>query len=331
MSESGDFTPAHWGGGGHDFKSAYRAYDKHAGRSYAVAKDAGKKLADLLPKKLSTNSTAPLVIVTDQTGSMGDWPKVIFSKLPYLELEGQEYLGKDMEISWCAIGDANNGEDYAVQARPFTKGTALKDRLKELIIVGDGGGGGCESYELAALYLSHNAEMPNAIKPICIFIGDEEPYETVSSEMAEIYAYTKLQKRLTVKQVFDELKSKFAVYMIRKPYNSSDGDSMSDFDKKATKCWSDLLGADHVALLPKPERVVDVIFGILAKETGRIPYFREELEERQLPDKNGAAKVKTVYKSLDTVHALPKPADGAATGKSKTKGLGGGTPTKPLM
>lgn len=331
MSESGDFTPAHWGGGGHDFKSAYRAYDAHAGRSYASAKSAGKKLADLLPKKLSTDSSSPLVIVSDQTGSMGDWPKVMFSKLPYLELEGQEYLGKDMEIAWCAIGDAHNGEDYAVQARPFTKGTELKTRLEELIIVGNGGGGGCESYELAALYLANNVEMPKAIRPICIFIGDEMAYDTVSPDMAETYAYTKTQKHISVKEVFDALKKKFAVYMIRKPYESMSGDSMSNFDKQATKFWSDLLGADHIALLPQPERVVDVIFGILARETVRIPYFREELEARQLPDKNGKTKVETVYKSLRTVHALPKPAPGSTSGRSKTKGLDRGKDAKPLM
>ncbi len=333
MSESGDFTPAHWGGGGHDFKSAYRAYDAHAGRSYAEARSASKKLGDLLPATLSTNSSAPLVIVSDQTGSMGEWPKVMFSKLPYLELEGQEYLGKDMEISWCAVGDAQNGEDYPVQARPFTKGTALKDRLNEIVIEGKGGGGKHETYELAALYLARNVEMPKAIrKPICIFIGDEEPYDAVSPDMAKAYAYASIEKRMTVKQVFDELRAKFSVYIIRKPYERSSGDSMSPFDQEATAMWAELVGgADHVAYLPQPDRVVDVIFGILAKETGRISYFREELEARQLPDAGGKAKVDTVYKSLKTVHMLPKPGDGTPTSHSKTRGLGGGTPTKSLL
>jgi hypothetical protein len=29
---------------------------------------------------------------------MGDWPATMFSKLPYLENEGKEYLGEDFEI-----------------------------------------------------------------------------------------------------------------------------------------------------------------------------------------------------------------------------------------
>lgn len=332
MSEAGDFTPAHWGGGGHDFKSAYKAYDVHAGRSYDTAKKAGKKLADLLPKKLSTKSSAPLVIVTDQTGSMGEWPKVMFSKLPYLELEAQEYLGKDMEISWCAFGDVPNNENYPVQARPFTKGTDLKPKLMELVIEGNGGGQVHESSETIALYLAHNVEMPNAVKPVCIFITDEMSWDSVPPDQAKEFAYVAIEKRMTAREIFDALSRKFSVYVILKPYNVGSGDD-DGTNKEVRNSWVKLLGADRVAALPDPSRVVDTIFGILAKETGRIEYFREELEQRQLPDKDGKAKVATVYKSLKTIHALPKPADTAkpAAGHSKTKGLGGGKPTKSLM
>lgn len=332
MSESGDFTPAHWGGGGHDFKSAYRAYDAHAGRSYASARSAGKKLGDLLPKKLSTQSTAPLVIITDETGSMDEWPKTMFSKLPYLELEAQEYLGKDMEISWCAFGDAHNGEDYPVQARPFTKGTDLKPRLMEIVLEKQGGGQLHETSELIALYLAHNVEMPNAIRPIAVLITDEKPWESVSVDMAEEFAYVKTEKTMTAKQIFDALKAKFAFYVVLKPYNVGSGDD-DPTNKEVYNTWAKLVGSDHIAALPDPNRVVDTIFGILAKETGRIEYFRDELEARQLPDKGGRTKVETVYKSLKTVHALPNPGDvgKSSEGHSKTRGLGGGKPTKSLM
>ncbi len=333
MSEDGNFTPAHWGGGGHDFKDAYSAYDQYAGRSYETAKLKQKDRKDLLPAELTTNSSAPLVIVTDQTGSMDEWPKIMFSKLPYLELEACEYLGRDMEISWCAVGDAQKGEDYPVQGRPFTHGTDLKTKLMEIVLEGKGGGGGNETYELMALYLARNVRMPRAIRrPICILIGDEIPYDMISPELAATYARVKLSQPISTHEVFEELRRKFSTYIIRKPYYTSNGDSMSSFDKKAIDLWAQLLGgADHVAFLPQPERVVDVIFGILAKETGRVGYFREELEQRQLPDAGGDAKVKTVYKSLKTVHALPPPKAGGSANLSKTHGLGGGTPTKPLM
>ena len=305
MSESGDFDPGPWAG--HDFKSAYQRYDSHVGRSYADAAADSKPALDLIEKSIKTNCTNPLVIWSDVTGSMGEWPKVMFSKLPYLELEAKEYLGKDLEIAFGAIGDANKNDKYPLQIRPFTKGTALKTRMEELVIEGGGGGGGDETYELAGLYSLHNISMPNAVKPILIIIGDEKPYDTISTEMAEKVALVKLEKRASTSEVFERLKDKFSVYLIRKPYNAVAGDAMSDEDKEFRKRWIALLGADHVVELPDAKRVVDVIFGILARETGRIEYFREEIEGRQDAD-----QVKTVYKSLATIHKLPaagKPVD----------------------
>ena len=69
MSESGDYSPGVWAG--HDFSSARRAYDAHAGRSYSDAVTAKKVTKDLIAENVTTNSTAPVIIVTDQTGSMG--------------------------------------------------------------------------------------------------------------------------------------------------------------------------------------------------------------------------------------------------------------------
>ncbi len=294
MSESGDYSPGVWKG--HDFNSARKRYDNHVGRSYADAKVEKKTQKDMIPKSMETKSQSPLVIVCDQTGSMGDWPATMFSKLPYLELEGQEYLGKDMEISWAAIGDAHNNEDYPLQGRPFTKGTTLKTELEKLVIEGKGGGQYHETYELAALYYARNVSMPKAIRPIIIFIGDEMPYDTVTEDDAQTYSLVKTEKSLSVKEIFQELQAKFAVYVILKPYNLDSGDNDS-MNQQVYKTWLELVDGDHIAVLPDPQRVVDIIFGILAKETGRVEYFREEIEGRQKPD-----QIKVAYKALTTIH-----------------------------
>ena len=170
MSEAGDFDPGPWQG--HDFKSAKKKYDVHVGRSY---QDAVKKKVnpnDLVPSTIATDSKAPLVVACDVTGSMGESPATIFSKCPYLDLEGKEYLGDDMAISFAAVGDAYS-DQYPLQVQPFDHGLKLKKCLKELIIEGGGGGQSKESYELAALYYARNVDMPNAINPIFVFIGDE--------------------------------------------------------------------------------------------------------------------------------------------------------------
>ncbi len=291
MSEAADFDPGPWRG--HDFKAARVVYDRHAGRSYAEAVAQNKSTKDLVPPSLLTQSRSPLVISIDVTGSMEEWPATIFSKLPYLELEGKEYLGEDMEISFSAIGDATKGDRYPLQVRPFTKGTVLKEELKNLVIEGGGGGGGEESYQLAALYYARKVSMPNAIQSIHIFIGDEQPYQVVDPNEAKNFAYEDLHQRLSTRDIFEELKQKYSVYIIRKPYLG--------IDSIIQDHWEKLLGVDHIAPLPDPNRVVDVIFGILAKETARVNYFKTEIEGRQSP-----AQIAAVYKSLETIHALPK-------------------------
>ncbi|MFX5476466.1 hypothetical protein ABTD55_21345, partial [Acinetobacter baumannii] len=77
--------------------------------------------------------------------------------------------------------------------------------------------------------------------------------------------------------------------------------------------WEKLLGDDHVVMLPEASRVVDVIFGILAKETGRVDYFTKELTDRQDPD-----QVTTVMKSLHKVTGK-SPSKKSTAGKSITR------------
>ena len=328
MSETADFDPGHWKG--HDFSSARKVYDKHVGRSYGDAVKSGVKMKDLVPESITTNSPAPLVILCDVTGSMGEWPATIFSKLPYLELEGQEYLGKKMEIAWGAIGDAQCRDKYPLQMRQFTKGTKLKKELEKLVIEGGGGGGMRESYELAALYCARNIEMPKAINPICIIIGDEGFYDVVNKEDGKKFAFSSLQSRITGKEIFEELKRKFSVYLIRKPYDRyrTKGDDMSPNDRTIYAQWEKVLGTDRIVMLPEAGRVVDVIFGILANETDRVSYFKDELTERQKPK-----QVETVMKSLKTVHRVSAKDDPKLlkSGKSVMRKTSKGKKTKSLL
>src|SRR5688572_20442897 len=110
MAEGDDYTPAPWAQQ-HDFSSARKTYDQHAGRSYADASRANVSAADLVPASIATKSAHPLLIRCDVSGSMGGWPNTIFSKLPYLEHEVKtEYLGTDAEISFGAFCDT--GDSY---------------------------------------------------------------------------------------------------------------------------------------------------------------------------------------------------------------------------
>lgn len=320
MSEAGDWDPGPWRG--YDFRSARKVYDAHVGRSYDDAVHKSVKLENLIPASLKTDARSPVVIACDVTGSMGEWPATIFEKLPLLDLEGKEYLD-DLAISFAAVGDAYYNDRYPLQVQEFGRGKELTDRLKALVIEGGGGGSVQESYDLPALYYAHNVKMSKANKPIFIFIGDEKFYPLVDQEQAKSIAQVSLEKKITSKEAIDQLKKKFSVYAIRKLYYGSSGDGMSEEERVIQQQWEDYLGADHVAILPEARRVVDVILGILAQETGKVPYFNKELGERQTD-----AQVKTVLKALKTIHHPKLLAD---PGKSVMRRTGKAGKTKSLL
>lgn len=336
MTEFADYSPASWRG--HDYgsaRSAYNDYDTHTKRSYSDAKASKKTRKDLVAPALYSKAIATALFWTDVTGSMNEWPTTIFSKLPFLELESRVYLGSDLEFAFAAVGDATC-DDYPLQVRPFAKDADLETRMKELVIEGGGGGQTTESYELGALYSLRNVSMPNAVNPILIFIGDEQPYDFVDPEQAKTYARVEIVEHIPTHKIFEELKRKYAVYFVQKPYGVSGTpreNRMSDIDQRVYRAWLSLIGEDHIAFLPDAGRIVDVILGIFAKETGKIPYFHKEIEERQRPE-----QVKTAYKSLETIHAaLPEPSKEDGGGKpalespSRMHKLGKGKKSKPLL
>ena len=317
MSEMGDsYDPGPWKG--FDYKSARATYDNDAGRGYTGTSGSRKSTASrtidsLVPEKLTTDARSPLVVLVDGTGSMGEFPKVMFEKLPLLDLGISDYL-EDSEIAFSMIGDAGS-DKYPLQVQPFKKGKELVTSLNSLIIEGGGGGNQQESYELGALYFARNVEMPKAVKPVLIYVCDEGIYPSVDKNWAEQYARVSIENSIKTKALFDELKNKYSVYCIRKHYNGGlDGEQMTGSNLAIHKQWEEYLGSDKIAILNDPRRVVDVIFGLLAYETGKQDFFKKELSHRQTPK-----QVAAVMKSMLTVGKDRKMLPPAGKSVLKTK------------
>lgn len=315
MSESSDYQPAPWAVSSHTTFAAARAvYGRDvvaAGPSRAAASGAAK---DQVPAVLTTQASRPVIIVTDGTGSMGEWAALIFGKLPYLVHEAKQYCGPDVEVCFACIGDYDS-DNLPLQVRPFDRDEGLVTQMKELNPEGGGGGGLSESYALAALWLARNCQMPNAKgKGICIFIGDEAP-KAVKVREAGTYGIH-LQQDMPYDEAFAELKRVCDTYCILLPY--SRGQVTSRESQQMARIWQPLVGEANLARLEDPDRVVDTVFGFLGRATDKEGYFRAELMSRQRPD-----QVDTVLRALypgvppKTLLALPAPADG----NSVTRGV----------
>ena len=336
MSEDNDYTPApHYSKSHSTFNNAYDAYTRSTARTYSSAKSKGKTVVDLVLPSISTDAKVPIVVLVDGTGSMGKWPAKMFSKMPYLEHETHEYFGDDFEFAWGVIGDYIS-DTYWFGIRPFSKKEKIKENLEELVLEGNGGGDSHESYAHGALYCARNVEMPNATKPILIMIGDEGFHDRIGKEEAKVLNVDLGEEySISGKEVFEELHKKFSCYLIRKPYyGKSFPDNLDDMpanEKRLEAQWKDVFPEDRIIRLPDADRIVDVIFGIFARETGRVDYFKDEIEDRQEP-----GQVNTVYKALKTVHVdvlgdSNDPPKMLKSGHSKLRGVSGGKKTKSLM
>lgn len=255
-------------------------------------------------KNIKTESKLAAVLVVDVTGSMREWPKLIFEKLPTLYNEANvalqgidpKELGEDsdieqkLELSIIAIGDAK-GDSRPLQVVDFCKGSDLVDKVNELYPEGGGGGNIVESYDLAAYFLANHCETPNCAKPICIIAGDEGFYDKVSKRYVRDLIGDKLETDLDTIVVLNELKEKFDVYILR-PEPMYDAGTYKGIQKQ----WEDAIGAQRVLRMEDPRRLVDCIIAVSSYAADNINCGKALLKRRQTPE-----QVKQV---LATLHPL---------------------------
>lgn len=323
MSESGDYTATSWVST-HDYGTARATYTSSVvNRSYANATAARTAARDLVKTGIKIDSPT-LIIVTDVTGSMGQWPAVMFGKLPYLMHELKVYLGENAKLLIAAVGDATS-DSYPLQIHePRTTFDEAKEALSSLVIEGGGGGTKKESYELAGGYFLHDVDVARDVRPILVFIGDEAPYGNLTASQLESLGVSNAQD-MTTAELFRQLNEVYDVHLIHKPYSHYVSSPVTEEVKAA---WLPLLPPEHIHPLREPERVVDTLFGILAGATEKVDEFVGELTARQTPE-----QVKTVLTSLNGYFTTITSSSPKAlrSGKSTMHKLGSGKPSRPLL
>ncbi|MBI4602997.1 MAG: hypothetical protein HY721_13650 [Planctomycetes bacterium] len=277
-----DFRSA--GKGRHSFTDARRAYGVPDGsppadpRAYAGRPGAAEWPIPFTFRAgdIETDSPRPLVVAIDTTGSMKEWPRIFFEKLPLLYGEAEKHL-EGCAISFQLVNDYYaDGPDACFQPAPFARGPALDELLSRLRPIGGGGGQATESYEVAAAWNAVRLKAPVAVmKPVFVFLGDEAPFAEVPPEVrAELGIESPRSS-----DAFRALQALAEVYLVRKPYQAVE----SSIDASIVEVWTGSIGLDpdRIVTLDDPRRVVDVILGILSVVTGRESDFVRELTSRQ--------------------------------------------------
>jgi len=235
------------------------------------------------PKRFSTDKLVsthkhPIVFALDVTGSMGDWPKIIYDKMPmfYGQIMMLGYLS-DPSISFCAIGDATC-DKAPLQVTEFGQGKEIDQLIAKMYLEGGGGGNDYESYELSAYFYAFHTELQNTELPFFFVTGDEHFGSTIYlKEIQNVMGATPQQFPATGKEVWQQLKKKFEVFHVHRTGRT-----------EVYNKWCDAIGKERVLQVTTPKAVIDVILGAIAiaSKTRTLQTYLEDMKKRgQTPDR----------------------------------------------
>lgn len=200
-------------------------YDRFAASQGAAAPTSIRELVKPLGRSLDClddspdKPSTPIVVAFDVTRSRGDDVKIIFDKLPMLigQAIGKNYV-ENPKISFCAIGDATDGDKAPLQVGSFQSDTTLDTIMANMWLEKGGGGSGQESYELAAYMYARHSRLDSLSKRgekgYFFFIGDEGFYPAVSAPQVSRIIGDSLTADIPTKSIFDELREKYEVFYI---------------------------------------------------------------------------------------------------------------------
>lgn len=254
------------------------------GYSDVAAKNVGKSSSlhsSLDPKRwkdepLVCDKANPIVFALDVTGSMGDWSKIIYDKMPmfYGQLMMQKYL-VDPSISFCAVGDYTS-DTTPLQIAEFGQGNEIDQLISKIYLEGKGGGGYSESYEFPAYFYLKQVELQNSELPFFFITGDESYYEEINPQYIEKHIGLIEKSQVHSHDVWEGLKKKYNTFLIKKTYKKP------NFEKAIKKQWIAALGEERVLYIHTPKACIDVILGAIALTSGTrtLDQYLKDMKER---------------------------------------------------
>ena len=141
----------------------------------------GLKVRESRDSDVHPNSIG-IIFALDETGSMGDIPELLARKeLPtFMETLIDGKFVADPQVMLMGIGDATTGEAAPLQVGQFECEAGLMDKwLTGIFLVGQGGGNGGESYDLAFYAAARHTSMDcweKRGKKGYLFVTGDEPH-----------------------------------------------------------------------------------------------------------------------------------------------------------
>lgn len=186
---------------------------------------------------------------------------------------------EDPSLSFCAVDDT--GDRAPLQITDFGQGVQIDQLISKIYL--ESGGSGTEdrheAYELSAYFYLRQCQLTNVEIPYFFITGDEHFYSRVRAKivkdvmgmaMSEEPSFFDKVKNFFGKTegkdcssvtIWRELKKKFNVFHLHKPYRSQ-------IEKGELADWVDALGQESILEMKTPKAVIDVILGAIALTSG---------------------------------------------------------------
>lgn len=214
-------------------------------------------------------TSVPIMVAFDQTGSMGQIPVVLQTKLAdlFALLLRKGYV-EHPQLSIGAYGDMKNRERAPLQVGQFESDNRADETLDNLYLEHNGGGNMGESaagvWLYAALHTATDAWDKRGKKGYLVTIGDEKTHGvTVDQWRTYVDPDTKLEKDLTPQEVADKAKERWEVYHL--VIDNGEARMQGSYED-----YSRLLGKDHVIVLEDEASVCETLALLIGMAEGMI-------------------------------------------------------------
>lgn len=197
-----------------------------------------------------------IAVIFDETGSMGNVPRVLQTKLGALmKVLIQKGYVAHPQILFGAVGDAYS-DIVPLQIGQFESGLEMDDDLAKLYLEGNGGGQVHETYELGMYFMARHTQIDcydkRGQKGYLFTIGDEKPYDVIRRQHVKDLMGDDLEQDIRIEKIVAEVQQRYEFFHII-PTNTSHGGN-PDIQAR----WKKLLG-ERVILLENAEAVCETI------------------------------------------------------------------------
>ncbi len=246
---------------------SHRVDEKLDPRNVKVGKGerVGMQLRESIISDANPNPT-PIILGLDVTGSMGQVAhQIAVDELPKLMTQIHETnVVSDPHVMFMGIDDVFAQGHGALQVSYFEPDLRIVEQLRKMWLVGNGGGNGSESYDLAWYFASRYTYLEGLEKQgrkgFLFTFGDEPaPYQPLTPNELETIFGPGVYEKTTPQAILEQAQKKFNVFHI----NVERGRVYPD----VRSSWTEMLGTNAI-FLNDPSKLTEVVLATMAISQG---------------------------------------------------------------